>query len=178
MYWRFLEQRKQEQPHISIDDLRTGNCAVSSRQTSWRRGDSLWMPKGARACWRRGKGQFLQKERDIQTYRGRFKKVLCGWSMECIIADGAGDEKWCPMWAGWRNGAMKRAEDESENFGEHFPCPAGIQKEHRELLLNYARIKDENSSKHTLKWIPVLQTKAPSVTQNQGEKYFGTSIFG
>lgn len=71
----------------------------------------------------------------------------------------------------------KGQEDESENFGEYFLCPfAGIQKGHREHLLNYARIKDENSSKHTLKQIPLLQTKAPSVTS--GEKYFRTSIFG
>lgn len=36
------------------------------------------MPKKEHDCCKRGKGQFLQKERDIQTYRGRFKKVLCG----------------------------------------------------------------------------------------------------
>lgn len=52
--------------------------------------------------------------------------------------------------------AQKGQEDKLENCVEHFLCPSGIQKGHREYLLKYARIRDENSSKHTLKQISLF----------------------
>lgn len=152
-------------------------CAVSSRQASWEREVSLWMLKGEFAHCRRGKGHFFQKGKDTQTYRGRFRKALCGWSMECIIADGAGMKcgTWCEQVEEREPG--KGQGDESENGCEHVLCPSkGIQVGHREHLLNCAGMKDENSSKHTLKQIPLLQTKARSVTQNQ-EKHFPEQLF-
>lgn len=46
----------------------------------------------------------------------------------------------------------KRQDDESGNCAEHFLCPsAQMKKGHQEHLPNYARKREENSSKHTPK---------------------------
>lgn len=116
MYWSFLEQREQR------TDSHLNRCSRDRKKVLWtvRLCGEVRLPSECGRVSLSGaegeKGHSVQKEQDTQTHRDRFKKVICGWSRECVIGDEAGEEMYCLMWAGGKKGAKKTSQESVVNY--------------------------------------------------------------
>ena len=176
MYWNFLEQREQR------TDSHLNRCSRDRKKVLWtvRLCGEVRLPSECGRVSLSGaegeKGHSIQKEQDTQTHRDRFKKVICGWSRECVIGDEAGEEMYCLMWAGGKKGAKKTSQESVVNY-----CVLlwEFKRDIKSIYLVMPGSEMRTPPSINLKQIPLLQNGAPLVSQTQGEKKnLGTTIFG
>lgn len=148
--------------------------AVNS-QALWRGEVALWMRKGEFVWRRRGERSFHSErtgytntQRQVQKSYLWLKQGMCnrrwGWGRNVL-----------PDVSRWEKGSQ---EDQSGICGELLCPPVGIQKGHQEHLLSYARIRDENSSKHKSKTDPIAAERgSPSQSDSRRKKKSWNNYF-